>query len=253
MPGSRRRAARSRPKTLDPGVPCGRVIGEDALDECVEKAGVGEPALFFHWQLRKLAYQRLREETPPWRSGHALPIEYRYVLEPAARGVALQDVAAQALAAQVRDTPANDVFHRRRHVASACHRDESNDSIYPRQPHRLARCAEAGLDFRTNRNPFDGGAKGIDEDLRPLVAPVVADFFAEKAGRDAKADWQRHVVSAFRRTLDALDCAAVIRPMQNGLSLPPAAVEIASLAIADDLCHVPPDRPPSPDLPRVVG
>jgi len=40
--------------------------------------------------------------------------------------------------------------------------------------------------------------------------------------------------------------------MQDRLSLPPAAVEIAFLAIAGDLCHVPPDRPPSPDLPRIV-
>src|SRR5687767_11943758 len=51
----------------------------------------------------------------------------------------------------------------------------------------------------------------------------------------------------------ASDPPAVIRPMQDSLSLPAAAVKIARLAVGDDLRHVPADRPPSSNLPRIVG
>src|SRR5687767_15610883 len=49
------------------------------------------------------------------------------------------------------------------------------------------------------------------------------------------------------------DPAAVIGPVQDSLSLPATAVKIARLAVADDLRHMPADRPPSSNLPRIVG
>src|SRR5688572_9186796 len=50
----------------------------------------------------------------------------------------------------------------------------------------------------------------------------------------------------------ASDPPAVIRPMEDRLSLPATAVKIARLALTDDLRHVPANRPPSSNLPRIV-
>src|SRR4029453_19150873 len=46
---------------------------------------------------------------------------------------------------------------------------------------------------------------------------------------------------------------AVIGPVQHGLPLPSPAVEVGSSAMLADGRDVPPDRPPSPNLPRVVA
>src|SRR5262245_33648287 len=50
----------------------------------------------------------------------------------------------------------------------------------------------------------------------------------------------------------ALQLAAVVGPVENRLPLPPPALEIAGLAVLADLRHVPRDRPPPSDLPRIV-
>src|SRR5262245_28287897 len=49
------------------------------------------------------------------------------------------------------------------------------------------------------------------------------------------------------------DLAAVILPVHHRLAFTPPTVQVARLAIADDLRDVARNRPPSSDLPRIVG
>ena len=48
------------------------------------------------------------------------------------------------------------------------------------------------------------------------------------------------------------ELTAVIGPVQDRLPLLPAALEVARLAMLSNRCDMPGDRPPSPDLTRVV-
>src|SRR5688572_12873654 len=50
----------------------------------------------------------------------------------------------------------------------------------------------------------------------------------------------------------ALELPAVVGPVKHGLPLPAPALEIPRLAVALNRSHVARDRPPSPDLARVV-
>src|SRR6186997_598140 len=54
------------------------------------------------------------------------------------------------------------------------------------------------------------------------------------------------------RTGRSSDLSTVIRPVQHRLPLPPSAVHVARLAMLPDRGHVARDRPPAPDLPRIV-
>ena len=63
------------------------------------------------------------------------------------------------------------------------------------------------------------------------------------------ADWRRLRVLPSRR---ASNRTGVIRPMEHGLALPAAALEIASLAVLPDRRDMAGNRPPAPDLAGVV-
>src|SRR6187431_500816 len=67
---------------------------------------------------------------------------------------------------------------------------------------------------------------------------------ADKTGR---AHHQHTHVTPF------LDPWAVVRPVKDGLSLPPPTLEIARHAVLSNRRHVPGDRTPASNLPDVVG
>ena len=50
-----------------------------------------------------------------------------------------------------------------------------------------------------------------------------------------------------------LDLSAVVRPVKDGLSLPPPTFEIARFAVLPNRRHVPGDRTPASNLPGIVG
>jgi hypothetical protein len=52
------------------------------------------------------------------------------------------------------------------------------------QSHRLPRSAEAGFDFRTNRNPFHEAAKYVSQEIVPLMSSVEPDFVSEQTTAD---------------------------------------------------------------------
>src|SRR5689334_11853496 len=61
-----------------------------------------------------------------------------------------------------------------------------------------------------------------------------------------------HANASSARALSS-DLAAVIGPVEHRLALPAPAPEVTRLAVAGDLLDVPHDRPPAPDLARIVG
>ena len=63
----------------------------------------------------------------------------------------------------------------------------------------------------------------------------------------------RSTVSRTAQCRRQLQFSAVVCPVQDGLPLSPPALEIAWFAVLPNRRDVPRDRPPAPDLPRVVG
>src|SRR3954468_10178425 len=53
--------------------------------------------------------------------------------------------------------------------------------------------------------------------------------------------------------MSLLYLSGVVRPVEHGLPLLPPALEIARIAVLANRRHVPRNRPPSPNLPRIVG
>ncbi len=61
------------------------------------------------------------------------------------------------------------------------------------------------------------------------------------------------VTEGAARARSTSDLPAVVGPVKDRLPLAAPAPEVARLAVLPDRRHVPGDRPPAPDLPRVVG
>ena len=77
------------------------------------------------------------------------------------------------------------------------------------QPERLARRAQSRLHFRTNRHPFDEEAKCLHQIAVALVPAVVANFFAQQAGRYSNADGRTSgPAHAFSLQMEKLSVAA---------------------------------------------
>ena len=71
-------------------------------------------------------------------------------------------------------------------VLSARDRHEAETLRPPHQTHRFAGSPESGLDFRTDRHPFDMASKNVGEKGIPLVPAVEPDRFSEKTTADAQ-------------------------------------------------------------------
>ena len=65
---------------------CSSWRSDHAFDEFFEATRIGEPALVFHRQIRKLTHQRVREQTPPGLDHRdAVMVEDLHLTRPAAR------------------------------------------------------------------------------------------------------------------------------------------------------------------------
>src|SRR5205085_1342500 len=72
-------------------------------------------------------------------------------------------------------------------------------------------------------------------------------------GGGGLAPHPRHTLALAPPRHPASDLSTVVGPMEDGLALPPAAREVALLAIVGDGLNVPDDSSPASDLAAVVG
>ena len=104
--------------------------------------------------------------------------------------------------------------------------------------------------FGTDRHPFHESAERPGQERIALVAAVETHLLSEQARGDADAnrtpEW--HIAHG----ISASNLPAVVRPVEHRLPLPPPALEIAWLAVLPNRRDVAGDRPPSPDLTRIV-
>ena len=114
-------------------------------------------------------------------------------VEAAARRSRLEHVAVEIGGGERLDTARGEVGHRAREIVAHMIGDEDDAAAVASEIHRLARRAQTGFDFRTDRHPLDVLREHLGEEGVALVPTVVAHALAEQARGDPDAEASRLV------------------------------------------------------------
>jgi hypothetical protein len=108
-------------------------------------------------------------------------IKDSHTFHTAARGIFLQDIAAQVFLGQLGNAADRIGAHRLSVVNPGLGHAKSNIIANADQPKRFAGRAQAQLHFRTDRDPFHITAEYFNQVGVPLVAAVVSNLFTQQA------------------------------------------------------------------------
>src|SRR5262245_23790957 len=125
------------------------LVREHALDEILTQFRIHKPPFLFNGEKWKPCHQRGRKQAAAVTNRNSLH-KGLDAFHAAARGIPLQDVPRKILRTELLQTPRRPLVHRVGVVHIRPGRDHAQGSVVAHQVERLARDAEAHLDFRTN-------------------------------------------------------------------------------------------------------
>ena len=163
-------------------------VGEDARDEIVTEPRVGQAPFLFDGQERIGSHQPPGEESGAASRGHARVGIDLHALHAARWRRALENIAGEPEPAERAHPRARIGLHGLRQVRPALGGDEPWRRGVSHQTQRFAGSAQPQLHLGTHRHPREMPRQRAGDVAVLLMAAVVADGLAEKAGGDADLD-----------------------------------------------------------------